>query len=210
MRTVDHQEGSEAWRAWRHQGLGSSDAPAVVGLSRYLDGGELWRRKRAPPQAGPDDLRLARGRALEPLARAAVAARIGCPLSPRCVEHDQHPELRASLDGYCDPLGLPLEIKCASAALHAEALGGRIPTRFVPQCLHILIVTGAVRLLYASYRPEARRAPLALLELSRHPSACEQLQRLELEFWRAVQAGATPPRLRLALPPLTVRPLPLP
>ena len=197
MRIVDVIEGSEAWRSWRAEGLGSSDAPVLCGVSRYQDLGTLWRKKRArSTEAPPDDLRLARGRALEPVARGAVEERLGVTLAARCVEQDLHPMLRASLDGWSDELRLPVEIKCTSRALHAEATAGRLPRRFAPQLLHILAVTGAERVLYASYQPDGvpKARALALLEIPRDRSLCDQLQRAELEFWRAVVEG-TPPRV---------------
>ena len=199
MLVVDLEEGTEAWRAWRHGGIGSSDAPAIVGLSRYGDARALWQRKRRPPEPPADDLRLARGRALEPEARRAAAAFLGVTLAPRCCQHDRHPELRASLDGWSDELRLPVEIKCASRGRHAEALAGTIPRRFVPQCLHLLIVTEAARLVYASYQPDEPRHPLALVELLRPDALCEALARIELDFWRAVQEGVPFPAA--SLPP---------
>ena len=203
MLVVDHQEGTDEWRAWRHGGVGSSDAAAIVGLSRYGDARALWERKRRPPERPADDLRLARGRALEPEARRAVAAFLGVDLAPRCCQHERHPELRASLDGWSEALGLPVEIKCPSRGRHAEALAGTIPRRFVPQCLHQLIVTGAGRLVYASYQPDEGRHPLALVELLRPDAVCEALARIELDFWRAVQAGVPFPAA--SLPPLDLR-----
>jgi putative phage-type endonuclease len=200
---VDHQEGTDAWRAWRHGGIGSSDAPAIVGLSRYGDARSLWQRKRRPPERPADDLRLARGRALEPEARRATAAFLGADLAPRCCQHDRHPELRASLDGWSDELQLPVEIKCVGRGRHAEALGGVIPRPFVPQCLHILVVTGAARLIYASYQPAEPRHPLALVELARPDALCEALARIELDFWRAVQEGVPFPAT--SLPPFDLR-----
>lgn len=202
MRIVEVAEGTAAWRAWRAGGLGASDAPALCGVSRYQDAATLWRRKRAGDVAPPpDNLRLARGRALEPAARAALEARLGAPVVPRCVEHDLHPQLRASLDGWCERLALPVEIKCPDRGLHAEALAGRVPRRFVPQALHTLLVTGAARLLYASYQPDGLppdRA-LALVELPRDDDLCHRLQRLELDFWRSVLEGTAPPPAALPL-----------
>ena len=210
MRIIDVTEGSDAWRSWRAGGLGSSDAPVVCGVSRYLDATALWRHKRELPDAIPptrDNLRLAHGRALEPIARRAVEQRLGVTLRPLCVEQDEHPELRASLDGWAETQLLPVEIKCPGRALHAQALAGRLPRRFAPQALHILLVTGAERLVYASYHPHgmpAQRA-LALVEVPRDAGLCEQLQRIELEFWRSVIEGAATRAAPLPLAGLVTR-----
>ena len=175
-------------------------------MSRFRSARRLWELKCAAAAgdegAGPEavpDLAMTRGRALEPEARRRYGELLGAEVAPLCCAHDQHRFLRASLDGWCAARQLPVEIKALRRTDHQEALRGRVPRRAVPQCLHILLVTGAAQMHYVSYQPDgfAPREQLAVVGLSADGPLLDELLLAERVFWDAVRAREPPP-----LPPL--------
>jgi putative phage-type endonuclease len=198
MQVVDVKEGTPAWWRWRGGGIGGADAAAVVGMSRYRTARRLWELKCAPPEGSPDepDLGSARGRVLEVEARERYRALLGADVVPLCCAHAEREFLRASLDGWCEALQLPVEIKALRRADHKEALRGRVPRRAVPQCLHILLVTGAEEMHYVSYHPDGfpPREQLAVVAVRADATLLGELLLAERSFWDAVLAREPPPR----------------
>ena len=77
-----HQQTPE-WHAWRMQGLGSSDAPAIMEESPWRTPKQMWelRTGRRTEQENTNPA-LRRGRELEPKARAAYEAFTGEQMEP--------------------------------------------------------------------------------------------------------------------------------
>jgi putative phage-type endonuclease len=48
--TVDHDQGRGEWLAWRHGGIGASDAPALMGENPWKSERRLFAEKCAPPK----------------------------------------------------------------------------------------------------------------------------------------------------------------
>lgn len=192
MRFVDLQEGTPAWVEWRRGGLGSADAPPVAGLSRWKNARRVWEIKTG---RRPYSLRAesSRGRMVEPLVRARYEAMVGAEAPPRCCEHGTIPWLRASLDGWVAERALPVEIKAPERGDHETALDGLVPAPYLPQCLHILLVTGAPRMHYVSWHD--RFAPpldLAVVEVTADAALLAELLSIEEAFWKTIP-GLMPP-----------------
>ena len=209
MRMVDIGQGTDAWRAWRHGGIGSSDAPAIVGVSRWRSAQQVWSIKTGAWQADGIDLeagRLARGGFLEPTIRARYEAFVGREAPARCVAHDSIAFVRASLDGLRTD-GVPLEVKAASRRDHRAALEGRLPVPHAPQMVHALLATGASEAHYASYNADAFTGDdqLVVLVVSHDARAIEALLAIEATFWRSIEARKPPPRPGLPPPVPRVR-----
>ncbi len=49
---IDHQQGSIPWLRWRHDGIGSSDAPALLGENPFRSAARLFAEKAAPSRFG--------------------------------------------------------------------------------------------------------------------------------------------------------------
>jgi putative phage-type endonuclease len=196
MRLVQLEQRSPEWFAWRSGGLGGSDAAAVFGMHRHLSTAELWQHKVGGTSHDRDSPAIARGRTLEPKARSRYADHLGRPVRELCCTHDELEWLRASLDGWCEEAGLPVELKAPRVSDHQTALAGRVPRNYLPQCLHILLVTGADAMDYASYCPErfSERDALAVVRVRRDPSLLRTLLDGEQRFWEAVRARMQPSR----------------
>lgn len=147
-------QGSEAWLQFRATRFGSSEAAAMLGLSPYTTRTELLRLKSTGigKEFGDWFQRnvLDKGHAVEAATRPAIEAEIGESLYPVTCAEDDGP-LVASCDGLTDGLGDKLiawECKQWNEALAAEVSAGRVPDTHMPQCQHILMVTGADVLIF--------------------------------------------------------------
>lgn len=182
-------QGSEEWASWRKAGIGASDAAVILGVSPWRTPYQLWQDKRGllPPQEETAPMR--RGKALEPVARVAYEAATGRIMQPACREYAHWPVLRASLDGLAFDGQRALEVKCPGAEDHADAVAGRVPAKYVPQCQHILLVTGAPVLDYWSFDG----AEGVLVEVTPDVDFHGELYAAAVAFWQYVLAGTPPP-----------------
>ncbi|MCE2730323.1 MAG: YqaJ viral recombinase family protein [Sphingomonadaceae bacterium] len=145
------EQGSEEWLRWRDQGVGSSDATALMG---YFGGVKKKDKERAAGGLKPN-ARMARGTALEPFARVLFIELSGIWIRPACFQHSKYPFMRASLDGISEDRKIVVEIKSPSWKVHEEALGGSVVNYYRPQCQHQLFVTGLRSMIFFSYFPDA-------------------------------------------------------
>ena len=67
---VELEQGSREWLKWRHNGIGGSDAPAVMGENPWKSVRALHREKTRPPKESRKNAAMIRGTRLEPQARA--------------------------------------------------------------------------------------------------------------------------------------------
>lgn len=189
------RQNSADWRDWRRGGLGSSDAPVVMGDSRWMMPRTLWEIKtHRNEEPDRDDLATRRGRRLEAAARAAYEAETAEIMEPHCVSHDHLSWMRASLDGLNFDGLLVLEIKCPLRSRdHALALGGQIPRHYYAQLQHQLEVSHARELHYWSF--DGRRG--ALVKVLPDHGYIERLVQAEVEFWKSVTENRWPePRFK--------------
>lgn len=183
----------KAWHEWRKAGLGSSDAAVVLGISPWKTRYQLWLEKTSQEEAvNIDNYAMARGRRLEPVARAFyeeyLNEKIPCP--PAYFVHPTMPHLRASLDGWCPETQTILEIKAPGSYDHEKARLGQVPEKYLPQLQHLLLVNPeAKRVHYLSWKDEN---DYILLTVERDPLHQARLL-FELDaFWVLVQKGIPP------------------
>lgn len=184
MKILRHlAQGTDAWKQWRRDGIGGSDAATILGLSPFEDATipNLFREK-VEGWERPQNFAMKQGTRLEPTARLAYQRLLSCVAPPACVEHEQAPWMRVSLDGLCsnhaaiDPERWILELKVPGWEPHSTALAGEVPDYYVPQCQWQLLVTGLDRLDYASFSRHERYAGPGL---GKSPTHDELLRRLE-------------------------------
>jgi putative phage-type endonuclease len=147
-------QGSASWRAWRDQGIGASDAPAILGVSPWTTRADLLAQKlgERPPD---NNFAMRRGLALEPQIRAHCE-KIFEPFAPVCLQNHRYPWLIASLDGLNFDADLGLEIKCPNKKFHTQALDGILPHHYVPQLQHTFATCPSLkRIIYVSFGHEA-------------------------------------------------------
>jgi len=175
-------QGSNGWLKWRNEGIGASDASAIMGENRFKSRGELLYEKihqiNEPPNAA-----MMEGKLLEPEARIAYEKAVGFSVEALCIESIEHPWLRASLDGISQKRDALVEIKCGKSAMRTAGRG-TIPDYYYGQIQHQLMITGLERLDFWCYRPEYGGI---LLEAERDNPYIHRLLNTELEFYNAMK-----------------------
>lgn len=169
MKVHSVQQGSPEWLALRTQYFTASEAPAMMGASKYQSRTELLTLKKtgiAPEASDAQQLLFDRGHETEALARAIIEAQLGEDLFPVVATEGK---LLASVDGM-DMLGTVLfEHKLWNEGLAAQVRAGELAPHYYWQLEQQLLVTGAERAIFVcsdgtednlvqlEYRPVAGR-----------------------------------------------------
>ena len=185
-----------AWLAARRQGIGSSDAPALIGASKHRTPYEVFCEKiglELPPPDPRNQELMAWGRELEEPIFRRFQARVPAYRLYKPTPHHNYvskvePWRRATIDGFALTAGHeepgPVEIKWAPYLDPDDAL---LPGYQV-QLQHQMGVLGAawgVLVVFA-------RSELVWFEQERHQGFLEALWGLEERFWRKVQRREPP------------------
>ena len=196
MKVIAMDQRSVEWLAWRARGIGSSDVAAILGVSSWTTREELRVEKYSAvvqgvvPAGKADNFAMARGRRLEPIARSIYEQWMGFKIAPVCCEHDEYSFVRASLDGWNEQRKIAAEIKAPKRADHLEALAGKVPEHYQPQCDHQLLATGAKLLHYISYNDNFDDSEkFKIVPWSPRQDRLRRLLDAEREFWESVIEG---------------------
>src|SRR5580658_11338617 len=106
------EQNTPEWLRWRMEGIGSSDAPVIMGEGAFKSRHLLWAIKTGRAREFAGNAAARRGHALERAARTAYERQFGLQMEPLCLIHEQYDWMRASLDGMSFDGSLVLEIKC--------------------------------------------------------------------------------------------------
>jgi putative phage-type endonuclease len=176
------------WLALRRQGLGSSDAPAVVGVSPYRTPLRLWAEKVGLLE--PEETEAMRwGRLLEPVVadEYARAAEIELWAPMALYQHHEHAWMLATPDRLATQARpeVVVEIKVRGAWVDQD-----LPPHYVIQVQHQMAVLGLERatvvVLVAGQR-------LVWAHVERDDAMIRDLIEREREFWRRVELNDPPP-----------------
>lgn len=183
---------TKEWLEWRRGGIGSSDAPIIMGVSPWKTPYQLWEEKtgRVCNDRLQGNFATERGNRLEPIARARYELKNGVSMPPKTYQNAEFPFLRASMDGANDEIQKGLEIKCPGKADHATAMAGKVPAKYLPQLMHQLIVTGYKAIDYFSYDGEASDATVPVVPDLDYMAL---LIKKELEFYDFMVNDEAPP-----------------
>lgn len=210
-----HFEDRDSWLAGRQNGLGASDAAAVVGFSPWATPVELWKLKLG--MTDPKDLSgndaVSQGVMMESILRDFFIA----THSEYTIEHHpydilfqpERPWLFATLDGeLTDENGRKgiLEIKTATPKGKngwAEWSDGHMPQHYMCQVCHQLLATGYdFVMLYAalfSLDGSITIKPPYEIERSEHEEDLKWLLEKEERFWTRNILGGVMPQQPLIL-----------
>lgn len=150
MKVIYLEQGSTKWLEWRRLGVTATDAVILVGESPYKTEWRLWAEKSG--FATEVDLScnplVQNGKTTEPVAREFYEAKHNDLLYVVCVEYDQNPILRASLDGLNNDEE-PVELKCPTEKVFNEVLSLGVNSNAYKlhyyQVQFQILVTGAKR-----------------------------------------------------------------
>ena len=188
------EDGTPEWQEQRREGIGSSDASIILGLSQYGSPRSLWMDKtgRSPYQrVTPEMERLRKfGHIMEPVIRELTATELGIGImKPEgAVRNEQIPWLRANLDGWTTD-GRVAEFKNVHQS-QAGQWDGQIPDHAELQVHHSGLVLG-VR--YAVVGGLIGGNRIAVYELDLNSAIADIVYEAEAEFWKFVETDTPPP-----------------
>lgn len=162
---LDVEQGSPEWFAARVGRVTSSTAKAVTmkgrGKEESVTKRDLMLRlaiERITQQPldddGPKTEHMERGTAMQPEAFAAYEAITGTVVHRSGFLSHHELMIGASLDGHMGDFEGVLEMKCPKSSTHLRYIReGRLPTDYINQVAHQLLVTGADYCDFFSYDP---------------------------------------------------------
>lgn len=200
----------EDWLSGRMNGIGGSDAAAIVGMNPYKTNIELFEEKigRSIPEDISDKPYVIYGKKAEEYIRGLF--QLDYPEYQvehhefRILQNIQYPFMQASLDGeLTDPEGRKgiLEIKTSNIlrSMQYEKWKDQIPDNYYLQVLHYLLVTGyefvVLRAhLNSSWGKDIRtQARHYFIERNEVQEDLDYLLKEEIKFWKYVESGRKPP-----------------
>ncbi|KWT10597.1 MULTISPECIES: YqaJ viral recombinase family protein [Pseudomonas syringae group] len=218
MKIHNVAQGSAEWHALRAKHFTASEAPAMMGASKYQSRTELLTAKKTgiTPEVNPQMQRIFdRGHATEAMSRPLVEQQIGEELYPIVGTSGN---LLASMDGATMLVDTLFEHKLWNESLIAQVRAGQLEPHYYWQLEQQLLVSGAERVIFVcsdgtadnfvsmEYRPVAGRAEqlvegwkqfeadIAVHEIASAPSivvgkALDELPALRIELTGMVTAS---------------------
>lgn len=168
----------EEWLQWRQNGVGSSDVPVVMGVSRFKTYNQLLAEK-INPVAGEDQSNAFikdRGNKIEIAVRKLYEEKMNMLFPAMSCQSIEYPFSLATLDGIEEGHNLFIEIKLLSSVKPGTiketegmkkwnaAKDGRIPEDYYPQIQHQLSVTGVPACVFLGLK-ETRGKPYSMEDI---------------------------------------------
>jgi putative phage-type endonuclease len=142
MKKVNLEQGTPEWLEFRTRHIGSSDAPIIMGVSKFCTRDELISEKRGFKSNKPaNDYILNKGHKMESKARHLFELELGSAIEPAVIESEQYPFLAASLDGLLEN-NVIWEHKLVGKADFQTVKDGKCLDKYYPQLQHQMLVTG--------------------------------------------------------------------
>ena len=184
-RIVDLEQGTDAWLEWRSQGIGASDAPAIMGENPWKNPAQLLQEKCGETKRFSPNAAMVRGTELEPEARKCYENAVGVRVVPTCLQSSRFDWLRASVDGLAVDGSTVVEIKCGESVYSRSAASRKVPGYYFGQLQHILAVTNLQAIDFWCYLPDR---PVVHLSVARDNVYIKRLLDIEHAFWRQITA----------------------
>ena len=135
------------WLEIRRQGIGGSDAAAIVGLDRYKSAFDVYADKIGLKEEQPDNEAMRQGRDLEDYVAQRFCEETGKKVRRRnaILKHPEHTFMTANIDRWVVGENAGLECKTTSILNKTKFAQGEFPANYYVQCMHYMAVTGAER-----------------------------------------------------------------
>ena len=146
MKKLNLEQGSDAWLEARFKYFCASEAPAMMGESKFMSRNQLLMKKKgfAEKSDKNKDFIFAAGHESEKKARELLEIELLESFDPCvCVESVSGVDLLASLDGLSDDGKTIFEHKLINKTLAQNTENGLIEPHYYWQLEHQLLVTGA-------------------------------------------------------------------
>ncbi len=181
MKIIENMEqGTFAWKEFRKNHVGASDASTILGLNPWRTQIELWEEKVFGWEQDLSEV-MKRGQDMECEARECYELNYNIKVNPLVAECEIIPFLSASFDGITEDLDFAVEIKCGKAS-HKLAKKGKIPPYYFSQLQHQMMISGLKEIDYFSYSEE----DFFLIKVDRDEEFIQKMIEKEVEFWNNV------------------------
>lgn len=177
---IELQQGTTEWHEWRNNGIGASDAPAIMAENPWKSTDSLMSEKLGTAKRFAGNAATARGTALEPEARKRYELINNVRVEPACLQSARYAWQRASVDGMDLNGSAVVEIKCGESVYKKTAATRQVPYYYVGQLQHILAVTGLPYIDFFCYLP---LRPEVHLLVKRDDAYIARLISAEQLFW---------------------------
>ena len=179
------------WLEARRQGIGGSDASAILGLNPWQSAYTTWLSKlgRLPDKEDTEATR--QGRDLEDYVSRRFMEQTGKKVQ-RCnymIRNNDYPWALANIDRRVIGENAGLECKTTSTLDLKQFRGVEFPEKYYVQCVHYLAVTGAQRW-YLAVLVLGKEFHVYTLE--RNEDEIEALMGAEEAFWQKVTRNQPP------------------
>lgn len=194
MKIISFSEGQsgEEWLNWRKNGIGASDISVIMGSNPYSTRLKLWNIKCGYQNQDAMNPAMEHGIKTEDIARQWVNEQYQLNLKPVCLEDDEKPYFRASLDGYDFDKKVLVEIKCP---ISEKVLENARNTQVIPNYWY-----DQVQWQIMMCHPQ--KAMLVLWDFRYHSCICldlfgnsthiENMRTKGEDFWHKVKIGKAP------------------
>lgn len=193
----------EEWLQYRRLGIGGSDAAAVLGISPFQTGRDLYYDKLSIVSANEEENWVAKkaGTLLEPLVAEIFSYRTGLKIfrRPFMYRHPQYPWMLADLDYLVElPNGKSAILECKTTNPFGKEnwwYNGReiVPLNYEAQGRHYMSVMNIDRIYYCCYYTNTAEEAI-IRHIDRDAAYESELIALEEDFWlKHVQAHVPPP-----------------
>lgn len=134
----------DEWIKLRRQGIGGSDAAAILGLSQYSSAYQIYCDKTGLLTEEEDNEAMRQGRDLEQYVADRFEEAAG-KKARRCnfiLINEQYPFMLGNIDRMITGEDAGLECKTTSALNKSDFENGDVPASYYVQCMHYMALTG--------------------------------------------------------------------
>lgn len=175
---------TEEQRRERINYIGGSDAPAVLGVSRWKTPLQVWGEKTGliPPPDLSEKIQVRLGNKLEQAVAELFMEETGMRVQRvnETVYHKKHKFIAANLDRRVVGQSALLEAKTTDSRNADEWQEGQAPAEAIAQAFHQLAVTGFKKVYLVGL---IGNRDLKVVEINRDERAIQELVAAEVEFW---------------------------
>lgn len=190
--TFEKGQSSDEWLAWRRQGIGASDISVIMGSNTYSTPLKLWENKCGFRHEEPINRAMAHGIKNEDVARQWMNEHFQLNLRPLCIEDNEEPIFRASLDGYDFDQETLVEIKCpiTESTLDRAKVSQFVPNYWFDQMQWQIMLSSPKRAILAMW--DYRTQTCITVEMFGINKKIMEMREKAKKFWHSVQIGNEP------------------
>ena len=182
----------DEWLELRRQGIGGSDAAAIVGLDRYRSAFDVYAEKIGLKPEQPDNEAMRQGRDLEEYVASRFCEQTGKKVRRRnaILQHPEHHWMLGNIDRWVVGENAGFEAKTTSVLNRAKFSQGEFPPNYYVQCVHYMAVTGAERWYLAVL---VLNKSFHVFTIERDEAEVQALIEAEKHFWQNHVLKKIPP-----------------